>query len=656
MMRRLAALVLATGLVLVPAATATAQEADPEPLPLQLELLDARDHPHVEMTISMPPELVGAELAAEAFALTENGETVAALVEPVPTEGLDVVLAMDTSGSMRGAALAGAKAAAVAFVSQMPGDVRVALVAFGVEADVVSPFTSDRNETASAIEALSAGGETALYDGLVAATKLFDGELGARRVVVMLSDGGDTVSTGSLEESIVSLLTADARFYAVELQTAENDHEPLARLGAATDGQVVPADDPEALDVIFGEIAAAIVSQYKITFDAQAFGQTQLNVTVTSLLGATAVLSQVVRFPPPPPLPPAPRTPAPVPEPAPASPAPVVVPSPVQLPVHTVVLGWLASRQALLVGIAALGIAFFGLALYLARSGHRVTLAAADARARIRTRNKSLLSKATEGVTGLAERTLERRGRKGQLDRALEAAGMTLRSGEFTLMVLAGGLTTFIFGYLFATPLIGLALGGLFALVAWMWVARKASQRRSAFAEQLGSTLQLISGSLRAGFGLMQAIDVVAEESSSPTAEEFRRVKVEAHLGRDLDATLAAMAVRVGSEDFELFIEAVQIHREIGGELSQIVENVAETIRERHRLKGQIRALSAEGRFSATVLTALPLGMGAFLFITNPDYVAELTSITGGRIVLAGGALLMLIGFVWLKRLVRLDY
>lgn len=655
-MRRHLALGLLALLLAVPG-TAAAQDAT-EAAPLGLEVLDARLHPDIQIIVSLPAGMVDSTLDESAFTVTENGVPVPTRVAPVPTEGLDVVLLMDTSGSMRGAALTSAKGAADAFVAQMPAEVGVAVVAFGAEAKVVSPFGAERSDTLSAIGSLVARGETALYDGLVAGTALFADTTGNRRVVVMLSDGGDTVSSGTLEDAIVALLSKDVRFYAVELQTSENDHEPLARLGAASDGRVVPAGDPDALDGIFGEVAASIVSQYVINYRSPSFGDTNIAVTVAGASGALAAIAQRVSYPAaPPPPPPPPGDPVPEPE---VLPEPVVVqPSPEPLPplpTEPIVLGWLASRDAMLLGVGALFLAFLGLAWYAGRGGRRVTLAAADAKAILRTKDASMLSRATNSVAGFAERTLERRGRRGQLESALEAAGMTLRTGEFVVLVSAGALTGFGLGYSSGQPLLGIVLALAVLVGSWLIVTRRADGRRKAFETQLFATLQLISGSLRAGFGLAQAFEVVAEESAAPTSDEFRRVRVETHLGRDLDETLSAMARRVGSEDFELFIEAVQIHREIGGELSQIVDNVSETIRERSRLKGQVRALSAEGRFSAVVLTVIPVGMAIFLSVTNPDYLGELTSLPAGRLVIGVGVALMVVGMLWLKRLVRLDF
>jgi len=155
---------------------------------------------------------------------------------------------------------------------------------------------------------------------------------------------------------------------------------------------------------------------------------------------------------------------------------------------------------------------------------------------------------------------------------------------------------------------VGLALSGVvFALVLGVLVALGAKlvlgflgqRRRRRFADQLGETLQMLSGALRAGHGVAQAVDTIAREAESPTAEEFRRLTVETRLGRDFTEALAAMGDRVGGDDFEWVVQAVDIHREVGGDLAEIFDALAETIRARTRVRRQVAALSAEGKMSA---------------------------------------------------------
>ena len=168
--------------------------------------------------------------------------------------------------------------------------------------------------------------------------------------------------------------------------------------------------------------------------------------------------------------------------------------------------------------------------------------------------------------------------------------------------------------------------------------------------------LQLLSGSLRAGYSITQAADAVASESASPTKEEFRRLLVEIRLGRDLGDALDAMDRRINNDDFSWFVQAVEIHREVGGDLAQVLDAVAATIRDRNRIRGQVKALSAEGKLSAYVLAALPFGVGGILALINPDYLGELTSSAFGYGMILFGMFLMGIGALWLKKTVRLDF
>ena len=184
-----------------------------------------------------------------------------------------------------------------------------------------------------------------------------------------------------------------------------------------------------------------------------------------------------------------------------------------------------------------------------------------------------------------------------------------------------------------------------------------APQRRSEkFADQLEQTLPLMGGSLRAGFGIMQALDAVARESESPTSDEFHRLIVETRLGRDLTDAMAALAARVTSEDFNWVVQAIEIHRQVGGDLAEVLDNVYATIRDRNKIRRQIKALSAEGRFSALVLFILPLAMFGVITVLNPNYISELTTHTIGIALLIGAAALMTLGGFWLRRIVRLVF
>jgi tight adherence protein B len=177
-----------------------------------------------------------------------------------------------------------------------------------------------------------------------------------------------------------------------------------------------------------------------------------------------------------------------------------------------------------------------------------------------------------------------------------------------------------------------------------------------AFADQLEQTLPLLAGSLRAGFSVTQAIDAVARESESPTADEFGRVVTETRLGKDLNDALAALAERTENPDFKWVVQAMEIHRAVGGDLAEVLDNVFSTIRDRNSVRRQIQALGAEGRLSAAVLIALPFGAAMFIQLINPGYLGLLFQSALGWTLLITALVSIGIGSLWIKRLLKVEY
>jgi tight adherence protein B len=180
-----------------------------------------------------------------------------------------------------------------------------------------------------------------------------------------------------------------------------------------------------------------------------------------------------------------------------------------------------------------------------------------------------------------------------------------------------------------------------------------ASRRRRAFADQLEGTLQTIAGSLRAGYGLVQAISTVATESPAPTSIEFNRVVVENRLGRSLEDSLKAMVRRLDDEDFGWVVEAIEIQREVGGNLAEVLDTVTGTIRDRNMIRRQIHSLSAEGRLSAYILLGLPFVIGSFPH--QPDYLPSSPTPPSAR-SLAGAGVMMFLGGLWIRKIIRVEF
>jgi tight adherence protein B len=215
--------------------------------------------------------------------------------------------------------------------------------------------------------------------------------------------------------------------------------------------------------------------------------------------------------------------------------------------------------------------------------------------------------------------------------------------GAGLLFALVGALTGFVFG---------VAAGVLGTMAYEMYLI---SRRERQFTEQLPDGLQLVIGSLRSGFSLSQSLESLVREAPEPLAAEFGRAVAEHRLGADLSDALDRLAQRVGSEDLNWAVMAVRIQRDVGGNLADVLQTSVDTMRERERLRRQVRALSAEGRLSAWVLIAVPILLSIFMGIYRRSYLATLFTDPRGILMLVVGTVLFAAGIVWMTRLVKVE-
>jgi tight adherence protein B len=205
----------------------------------------------------------------------------------------------------------------------------------------------------------------------------------------------------------------------------------------------------------------------------------------------------------------------------------------------------------------------------------------------------------------------------------------------------------------------GMIPGIFFLLLGFLmplgYIKNKARKRSKAFFTQLPDILLLMSGALRAGFSLQQALGAVAQDAKPPASEEFRRTMAEVRLGSPLSAALDALSDRLGIIDFEWTVLAIQIQREVGGNLAEILEIISETIRERARLKRQISTLTAEGKLSAYVLGCLPFAMGGLLMLQSPDYLTPLFHDPIGLFMIGGGLVGIAVGALWMRQIINIE-
>ena len=255
----------------------------------------------------------------------------------------------------------------------------------------------------------------------------------------------------------------------------------------------------------------------------------------------------------------------------------------------------------------------------------------------------------------MTERMIRSRGLEDRFARQLDRAGMNMRPQEWVLLrlALAAGLAVLL---ALGLGLIAVPFGLLFGwLLTAAYHRRRATQKTDRFATQLPEALQLVIGSLRSGFSLPQAIETMMRESTEPLSSEFNRAMAEIRLGMTLEDALDRLAVRVGNPDLAWTVMAIRIQREVGGNLAEVLTSTIETMRERERLRGHVRALSAEGRISAYILVALPLAAAAFMLAFRPEYISPLFSDPRGVVMLLVGVTLLCLGGFWLARVVKVE-
>jgi len=239
----------------------------------------------------------------------------------------------------------------------------------------------------------------------------------------------------------------------------------------------------------------------------------------------------------------------------------------------------------------------------------------------------------------------------------LDLAGVQRDPAEWVLGGVGASLVLMIvLTVLFGNVLIAAVLG---ALAGWLGMKSGLSflirRRRARFADQLPDMLQFVAGSLRSGFSLGQGLDAAVREGTQPVAGAFSRALAESRIGVGLEDALDQVADRMESADLRWTVIAIRIQRETGGNLAEVLGNTVATMRERAQLKRHVRALSAEGRLSAYILVALPIFIGAWLFLTRRSYLRPMYTSKVGIIMLAFAVLLVVGGALWMSKLVKVE-
>ena len=243
-----------------------------------------------------------------------------------------------------------------------------------------------------------------------------------------------------------------------------------------------------------------------------------------------------------------------------------------------------------------------------------------------------------------------------RLDERLERAGMPIASGEFVALTAVCALVGSVVGAIFLLNIIFVLLVAAMAgLIPYGWLRRSQKKRKNLLVDQLADTMSILASSLRAGYSFLQALDTVSKEIGEPSATEFKRVVAEIRLGRPVDDALIAMAERVDSDDLRWAVIAINVQRQVGGNLAEVLDIVASTVRERAYIRRQVQVLSAEGRLSVGILSGIPFFLLLYISIVNPEYIKPLFSTTPGLILVVGGGIFMGLGIWIMTRIIKID-
>lgn len=241
----------------------------------------------------------------------------------------------------------------------------------------------------------------------------------------------------------------------------------------------------------------------------------------------------------------------------------------------------------------------------------------------------------------------------------LERADSRLQPVDFiTIRVAFAGLG-FAAPYLLVGGGVGLLVGAVVAVVGFQapafWMSQRRSGRRKKLEEQLPEALSLVSNSLKAGFGLLQSLNQAAERLEHPISTELRQTIHEMNIGANADEALLELAERSDSYDLDLVVTAMLIQRSVGGNLSEILDTVSETMRERVRIRGEIQTLTAQQQLTGIVIGLLPVAVGGMFLLISPEYISTLFTTTFGKVMLGAAVLLEAVGIMVIRRILAIE-
>jgi len=568
-------------------------------------------------------------LTADQVQVSENRQSVVGVtVTPTSAAGgttFGSVVIVDASDSMAGEPIRAAIAAARAFEARRNPNLQIAFVTFSGASKVVLPFTKSAPKIDAAFAAtpeLAYG--THIYDAVAQAESL----LRAARInsgsIVLLSDGADTGSTTSAAEVTQAARLAHIKVFTIGLKSRHFDPSTLSSLAAESGGEYRLAASTSDLTPLFDQIGSRLASEYLLRYKSLAGPKQAIKVAV-SVAGSGTATSEY-------------RTPA--------------LPIKIAAPYHPslgsrVWTSWIAMVILALFGAGVVALLVIGL-LQPQRSGLPLRMAEFVSVPGLQS---------TERRPG-ADESAEENANSGsltRLDALLEIAQIRISAASLVLATIVGTALAFLILIVATGSAWWAPLALIVPIAVRWWVTWTLGRRRKAFAEQLPDMLQVISGALRAGQSFAGALAVVVDSSGEPMKSEMQRVVADEQLGVPLSVAMAVVVKRMASRDLEQVALVAELQREAGGNSAEVVDRVAETVRERFDLQRLISNLTVQGRMSRWIVSGLPIALVVVISLINPGYMHPLVVHTVGKVLLVIAALLVVGGSYVIKRIVDIE-
>lgn len=639
-MRRLFALlaaVLGLGFILTPAVAAQEEDSSAAQAAV-VHRVDATGSPTI-VTVLADNYAVD---AGQISIVQDDAEVAVDRVTTANAAGVaqEIVFVVDTRQDLAtGDTFNTMKATLARSIRSLPANTSVAIIVAGDTAVIPVGMTANLEEAAAGVEALDLSVNASLYNAIDRAGTVLSDDTALNQTIVVFSGGDDTVSAARPETARTGIIQAGAQVVTVRYQGGDAGLTQIVdQAGGVTLGASNANEASAAIE------AATAIASNRLLVEFAGVSETSLRGDVSMTIAGVAT-----EF---------------------SYPGGTFTDRPIALQPAVAQeasgIAFFRSSNGLFVAIGltfvSMGLAVFALGTIFGMgessleglinrySGDGDGEALNDEESAIV--QTALVKRAVE----FSESFAEDRGFLVRVEGMLERAKLPLRPGEAMSIYSAIIVFSALIGFVFFGGIFGFAiLAALAAFIQIGVVNFLARRRMRKFEQQLPDTLQLLAGTLRAGYSLPQGLEAVSKEISDPMGYELRRVMTEARLGRELEDALASTAERLDSPDFAWAVMAIAIQREVGGNLNELLMTVSDTMIARERLKGEVAALTAEGKLSAMLLGGLPPALGFIMWVMNPEYINQLFVTGLGNILLGLAIVSSLIGFAWMKKVITIN-